>query len=132
MSYQGFILSSTQLTRNNATRLVFQGRLSDGRRFHWTVTQPRIVFFINRDQDLPSPGTFRKQVELRNLRGEAVDALYFRKTVELNQVRTALESRKILTCEADINPVARFLMEHYVQGGVAFESEPVNEKNNMV
>ena len=52
MDYQGFILSNSQIIRNNVTQLVFQGRLSDGKRFHWTVTRPGLVFFINRDQDI--------------------------------------------------------------------------------
>ena len=132
MSYQGFILSNTQIIRDNATQLVFQGRLSDGQRFHWTVTQPRIVFFINRDETWTSPGAIRKKVELCNLRGEPVDALYFRNTLELTQARNECESRNILTCEADINPVSRSLMEHFIKGGVRFETEPSKVEINVL
>jgi len=132
MSYQGFIVSSTQVIRDNASRLIFQGRLSDGRRFHWIVTRPGIVFFINRDEDWTSPGASRKNVELSNLRGELVDALYFRNTPELNRARNASESRKIFTYEADVNLVARFLMERFIHGSVAFENEPDNVKNNIL
>ena len=132
MSYQGFILSNSHFTRNRATRLIFQGRLSDGRRFHWTVNHPRIVFFINRAEDWTPSGGLRKEVELRNLRGEPVDVLYFRNTMELNRARSACEFRGIVTYEADINPVARFLMEHFIHGGVHFESEPINEKDNIL
>jgi DNA polymerase-2 len=132
MSYQGFILSNTQFTRNRATRLIFQGRLSDGRRFHWTVNHPRIVFFINRAEYWTPSGGLRKEVELRNLRGEPVDVLYFRNTMEFNRARSACEFHSIVTYEADINPVARFLMEHFIHGGVHFESEPTNEKDNML
>jgi DNA polymerase-2 len=106
--------------------------LSDGRRFHWTVNQPRIVFFINRDEEWTPPGSVRKKVELSNLRGEPVDALYFRNTVEFSRARNACEAHNIITCESDINPVARFLVEHFIQGGVNFESEPINEKNNIL
>jgi hypothetical protein len=77
MSNQGFILSSSQIIRQNVTQLIFQGRLSDGKRFHWTVTRPGLVFFIDRDQDWLPPGAFRKNVELKSLRGKPVDALYF-------------------------------------------------------
>lgn len=132
MSYQGFILSSTQVIRDNASRLIFQGSLSDGRRFHWIVTRPGIVFFISRDEDWTPPGASRKNVELRNLRGELVDALYFRNTPELNRARSACESRNIFTYEADVNLVARFLMERFIHGCVAFENEPDNVKNNIL
>ncbi|MGD8212882.1 MAG: hypothetical protein PVF32_23655, partial [Desulfobacterales bacterium] len=97
MSYQGFILSNSQIIHNNATQLVFQGRLSDGRRFHWTVTRPGLVFFIDRDKTWSPPGAFRKKVELRNLRGKPSDALYFQTTSELTRARKACESRDIPT-----------------------------------
>ncbi len=87
MDYQGFILSNGQIIRKNATQLVFQGRLSDGKRFHWTVTRPGLVFFMDRDKDWAPPGAFRKNVELRSLRGKPVDALYFQTTSELNRAR---------------------------------------------
>jgi len=132
MDYQGFILSNSQIIRNNVTQLVFQGRLSDGKRFHWTVTCPGLVFFIDRDKDWALPGMFRKSVELRSLRGNPVDALYFQTTLELTRARRACESRNIATYEADINLVARFLMERFIKGGVSFESKPVNEENDTL
>ena len=132
MSNQGFILSSSQNIRNNVTQLIFQGRLSDGKRFHWTVTRPGLVFFISRDKDWAPPGMFRKSVELRSLRGQPVDALYFQTTSELTRARRACESRNIPTYEADINLAARFLMERFIKGGVSFESKPVNVENDTV
>jgi DNA polymerase-2 len=132
MGYQGIILSNSQVIRKNATQLIFQGRLSDGMRFHWTVTRPGLVFFIDRDKNWASPGTFRKSVELRSLRGNPVDALYFQTTSELTRARRACESRNIPTYEADVNLVARFLMERFIKGGVSFESKPVNVENNTL
>jgi hypothetical protein len=64
MSYQGYILSNSQVIRKYATHLVFQGRLSDRKRFHWTVTRPGLVFFMDRDNAWGPPGAFRKSVEL--------------------------------------------------------------------
>jgi len=132
MSFIGFILSNSQVIRDNATQLVFQGRLSDGKRFHWTVTNPGIVFFINRDQTRTPPQSFRKKVELRSLRGNPVDALYFRNTPDLTRARNACESRNLPSYEADVNLVARFLMERFIKGGVSFESEPVRVENNIL
>jgi DNA polymerase-2 len=132
MDYQGFILSNSQIIRDNVTQLIFQGRLSDGRRFHWTVNRPGLVFFIDRDQDWLPPGAFRKRVELRSLRGKPVDALYYRTSAGLARARRACESRNIPTYEADVKLVARFLMERFIKGGVCFESEPVNVENNTL
>ncbi len=132
MSYQGFILSNSQISRNNTTQLVFQGRLSDGKRFHWSVTRPGLVFFIDRDMDWVPPGAFRKSVELRNLRGKSVDALYFQTTAELTRARRAFESRNFPTYEADVTLAARYLMERFIKGGVSFETKPVQVENDTL
>jgi len=132
MDYQGFTLSSTQVTRNGSTVLIFQGRLSDGRRFHWTVTHPQIVFFIDRKDKWTPPTAVRKNVKLKSLRGEPVDALYFRRTGDLIDARNACESHGIPPCEADINLVSRFLMERFIRGGVSFESDPVRAENHTL
>ena len=127
---QGFILSNSQIIRDKVTQLMFQGRLSDGRRFHWTVTRPGLVFFIDRDKNLVPPGAFRKSLDLRNLRGKPVDALYFHTTSELIRARQACGSHSIPTYEADVNLVSRFLMERFIKGGVFFKSQPVKIENN--
>ena len=132
MSYQGFILSNGQTLRNNVTRLIFQGRLSDGKRFHWTVTRPGLVFFIERSQSWSPPGAFRKNVELKSLHGKPVDALYFKTVSNLNSARKDCQARDIATYEADINLAARFLMERFIKGGVTFESQPVKIENDIV
>jgi len=132
MDYQGFILSNSQIIRKTVTQLIFQGRLSDAKRFLWTVTRPGLVFFVDRDKNRTPPGAFRKRVELRSLRGQPVDALYFQTTSELTRARRACESRKIPTYEADVNLAARFLMERFIKGGVSFESKPVNVENDTL
>lgn len=129
---QGFIISSNQININGQTRLVFQGRLSDGKRFHWTVTHPGIVYFINREESWAPAGAERKNVKLSNLRGKPVDALYFKNTLELNRARKECEARNVATYEADMNLVSRFLMERFIKGAVAFESDPVEIKDNML
>ena len=132
MAYDGFILSSKQAQIHNSTQLIFQGRLSDGRRFHWTVTRPRILFFIDHNQKWTPPGAVRKSLNLKSLRGDFVDALYFGQSSDFFRVRKACEDRHILTYEADVNLAARFLMEHFIQGGVRFESEPIHTKSGCL
>ncbi len=130
--YEGFILSSDQITLKDQTRLVFQGRLKDGRRFHWTVIQTGIVFFIRHDESWTPHGAVRKAVELRSMYGEPVDALYFRNTLDLNRARMDCDARNIPTFEADVNLVARFLMERFIKGGVSFKSDPIRSENNTL
>jgi len=130
MDYQGIILSNRQVTHNNTTQLIFQGRLSDGMRFHWTVSRPGLVFFVDRNTDWTPPAAFRKSVDLKSLRGHPVDALYFQTTSESTRARRACDSRDIPTYEADINLTARFLMERFIKGGVSFESEPARVEKN--
>jgi DNA polymerase-2 len=132
MSYQGYILSTSQVVRRNATHLIFQGRLSDRKRFHWTVTRPGLVFFMDRDNSWAPPGAFRKNLELRSLRGKPVDGLYFQTTSDLTRACSACESRNIPTYEADVSLVARFLMERFIKGGVSFESKPLKEESNTL
>jgi len=130
--YEGFIISSNQLRRGDSTQLVFQGRLADSRRFHWTVTNPGIVFFVNHDETWTPSGAVRKDVKLQNLRGMPVDAVYFNSTLEMNRARKECDARNIATYEADVNLVARFLMERFIRGGVVFKSEPLQEKDDTL
>ncbi|MDQ3002309.1 MAG: hypothetical protein M3Y08_13745 [Fibrobacterota bacterium] len=47
---EGFILSSSiRNAGRNSTQVVFQGRMSDGRRFRWTVSRPRLLRFYGTD-----------------------------------------------------------------------------------
>jgi DNA polymerase-2 len=130
--YDGFILSSTQVHIQNKSRLIFQGRLSDGRRFHWTVTHPPIVFFIDHHQKWMPSGALRKSLELCSLSGDPVDGLYFSQTMELFRARKACAGRSVTTYEADVNLPARFLMEHFIKGGVRFESKPSHTQNGCL
>lgn len=67
-------------------------------------------------------------MKLKSLSGDIVDALYFDQSSDLFRARKACEDRQILTYEADVNLAARFLMEHFIQGSVQFQSEPINTK----
>ena len=94
MSYQGFILSSRQLTRDNSTYLEFQGRLSDNRRFHWTVTRPRIVFFIAHEEKWTPPNAYRRQLDLYGMRGEKIDALYYHTYQDMINARENVKQKR--------------------------------------
>ncbi len=131
-TYEGFLLSQQQSTREGRTRLEFQGRLADGRRFHWTVDRPRIVFFVPRADTGDFPGGTRRAVELRDLRGTPVDAVYFPSASDHKSARERAEAVGRVLYEADISVAARLLMEHFIQGGVRFLNEPAREQNGIL
>lgn len=130
---EGFILSSSirDLGRDS-TQLVFQGRLSDGKRFRWSVTRPRLCFFMERGTPDPAGCRERRPVELKTLRGVPVDALYFRSSLDLARARREAEGLGARAYESDISAPARHLMERNVRGGVRFLEPPVAEKDGLL
>ncbi len=133
----GFILSSSirdsgRDSSYKSTLLVFQGRLSDGKRFRWTVTRPRLCFFVERDAADPGGVMQRRPLELKTLRGRPVDALYFQSSFDLARARRQAESLGLQTYESDVSAPARHLMERGIQGGVRFLDPPVSEQDGLV
>jgi len=82
------------------------------------------VFFIDHSQEWAHPGALRKPLELCSLAGDPVDGLYFNQTTDLFRARKAFAERSLPAHESDVNLPARFLMEHFIKGGVRFESGP--------
>ncbi|MBW8889991.1 MAG: DNA polymerase II [Fibrobacteres bacterium] len=130
---EGFILSASFLDQGReSTRLGFQGRLRDGRRFRWIVAHPRLCFFVERDAlDLGIPCQ-RRPLELKTLRGSPVDALYFASTGDLARARRQAEAMGVAAYEADVSATARHLMERGVRGGVRFLDPPVSEQSGLL
>lgn len=60
--------------------------------------------------------TSARNVELRALDGEAVQAVYFRSQRRLEQARDRLRLDEIECLEADVLPTERFLMERFIRG----------------
>ena len=129
MPYDGFILSTETRTDGGRTSVTMEGRLSDGRRFVWTVAHPRPVFFLPRNQRETPSAAERKEVALRDLRGQPVDALYFASDFARDRARKDFESRLVRVMEADVGTAARYLMERFVRGSVRFLEEPGSATN---
>ena len=77
--------------------------------------------FVRRGSAAAAPR--RAAVELRDLRGEPVDALYYKTQRALLEARGSLRERGVAPFEADINPVERYLMERFVTGGLRVTGE---------
>jgi DNA polymerase-2 len=130
---EGFILSASLLDQGrSSTGLVFQGRLADGRRFRWRVEHPRLCFFVERGaEDLGVPCQ-RRPLELKTLRGDPVDALYFASTSDLARARRQAEAAGAAAYESDVSATARHLMERGVKGGVRFLDPPSAETGSLL
>jgi len=130
VSPEGFLLSGHYRQQHNAALLVFFGRLRDGRRFEWTITRPRLVFWIpsaQRDRAASELGRAAvRELPLTTMRGESVITLYFRTLDELRGAADRLSQRGIPTLESDVSPVSRHLAEHGIRGSVRFLDDPVD------
>jgi DNA polymerase II len=132
---EGFILSASiqDLGRaSGSTALVFQGRLADGRRFRWRVAHPKLCFFVERGAGDPGVPCQRRPLELKTLRGDPVDALYFPSTADLARARRQAEAMGTAVYEADVSATARHLMERGVKGGVRFLDPPAGESGGLL
>ncbi len=130
---EGFILSSAFRDQGrDGTHLVFQGRLSDGNRFRWTVAHPRLCFFVDRSAPDLDVAAQRRPLEMRNLRGQPVDALYFGSTGDLARGRRQAEAQGVTGYETDVSATARHLMERGVKGGVRFLEDPVASAQGLL
>ena len=94
------------------------------------------VCFVERDamsgNDAPADMPCRRRtLELATLEGAPVDALYFRRQRDLVAARDLLRSRGIATCESDLKPTDRFLMERFVTAGFAARGEVVRRSGYL-
>lgn len=67
-----------------------------------------------------------KPTELKDFSGCQVDAYYFNHQRDLRSARDILIQQKLDPLEADIKPSDRFLMERFIRGSLAFESESLS------
>ena len=85
------------------------------------------VCFIERNVSATLPASARRQpLELSLLHGGAVDALYFRRHRDLQQLRQT----DTPLCESDIKPVDRFLMERFIHASMEVRGD-ISGKNNI-
>lgn len=92
--------------------------------------QQQSVFFIERTTPLPNVITAavqRRALELKTLKGQPVDALYFPSVRLQQETHAILRQQGHLTYEADIKYVDRFLMERFVTAAMSIQGEPIHK-----
>lgn len=119
----GFMLTRSWRDTHNGLEYIFWVHSTDGP-IRIRVTGAEAVCFVERDAsssaDLPAPDR-RREVELCNLNGAAVDACYFRRQNDLIRFRDAARTAGIVVHESDIKPADRYLMERFITGGCVIE-----------
>lgn len=73
-----------------------------------------------------------REVPLRTLDDEAVQAVYFRSQRDLERAREVLLDQGVECLEADIQPAERFLMERFIRGSFQATGEPVRRGGRLV
>ena len=115
----GFLLTRQWRDRGQGLELVFWIAAKAGP-VRAVVNDQEAVCFIRRDAD---PGCWnegvafeRRQLALRNLEGQEVDGLYFKRQRDLRDAQRRFRSQGIKLFESDIKPSDRYLMERFITG----------------
>ncbi|TNF25407.1 MAG: DNA polymerase II [Deltaproteobacteria bacterium] len=134
---KGFILTSDSYDQGipagvNRHVTVFHGKGERGP-FELRFTNNLPLFFVDRAADFQlAPGIERKQVDLKNFQGNAVDCLYFQTYDQLLKTRDDLASKGVRTFESDVRTPERFLMERFINGAVEVQGESTIENGKLV
>lgn len=129
---RGFILTSDSFDQGNRHLTVFYGKGEQGP-FELRFTNNQPLFFVERSGQFSLPsGVERKQVDLKNFQGNAVDCLYFQTYDQLIKTREDLNAKGVRTFEADVRPPERFLMERFINGSVEIQGQAENENGKLV
>lgn len=85
---------------------------------HVIVSGEQAVCFVERSSAAVEGPVQRKQVQLKNLYQEPVDALYFNKQYDL---KTFKKNADFPIYESDIKPTDRYLMERFINGSISVD-----------
>jgi DNA polymerase-2 len=115
-SATAFLLTREWRDAESGVEVVLWGRASEcpvRARF----TGQEAVMFVPRNASARAPR--RVPRPLATLRGEPVDALYFRSQRALLDERDSIRARGGVAFESDVKPTDRFLMERFITGAIA-------------
>jgi DNA polymerase-2 len=119
----GFILTQDWEDRHGSFFLTYMGRGQRGPFELRFTTQPH--FYIRRDSTLPEPMRVaeRRLSRLTEFDRHPIDVLFFNSLADHRHARRRLRDQGIRTYESDIQPGARFLMDHFVHGSLEFTGQ---------
>ncbi len=120
----GFLLTRQWRDKSGALELVYWFASEQGP-VRVAITGQEAVCFVHRDapQELGVRAR-RRPLELTDLAGNPVDALYFKRQRELQNARYKLRGDGVTLFESDLKPSDRYLMERFITGACAISGEP--------
>ena len=94
------------------------------------VENEQAICFTKHSTELAlSNNVTRKSLPLKNLDGEAVDALYFRQQRDLTSLREQLAYDKSQLYESEVKPTERYLMERFITASMTVRGELIEYDN---
>ena len=124
----GFLLTRQWRDRGAGLELVFWIATKAGP-VRAVVTDQEAVCFVRRDVDLGSwaggRSFERRPLKLRNLEGQEVDGLYFKRQRDLRETQRRFQAVGIKLFESDVKPSDRYLMERFITGACCVQGMPV-------
>ena len=121
-STDAFLLTRQWRDSADGIELVFWAWSAQGP-LRLVITGQEAVCFVRRGaasaRDVPVAR--RREVALRTMEGEPVDALYFGQQRDLARMRERARDTGSPLYESDLKPADRFLMERFIHGGIRVE-----------
>ncbi len=129
-----FLLTHSYRDTGRGFEIALFATNSHGQPAKCIITSFRPLFFVPRDtpESLTRIAAERKPLRLRSMNGAPVDCLYFQRFDHCKRCAQELRAEGVRTCEADIHPVERYLMERMVCGGFTAEGESRLENGLLV
>ena len=127
----GFLLTRSWRDTPTGSSLVFWASTEQGPA-QIIIENQKSVCFIRRDNKIKLANNIeRKQVKLKNLQHDDVDALYFNQQRTLNQLREHLSYDKTQLFESEIKPTERYLMERFITASLEVTGEPIQRNGYL-
>lgn len=121
---KGFIVTRSKKVISGKTTYIYSGRGENGP-FEILINNKPPLFFIDQNTVLP-PNIhylYRKNVHLKSLKSQEVDALYFNSHNDLYNTKKVLKNLNLKCYESDVSPEERYLMERFIYGSIFIEGE---------
>jgi DNA polymerase-2 len=130
MTEAGFILTAESFDNGRKCEIRVYGTGPEGP-FQLIFTPHKPLFFIDHScMDKYTSNMERRELDLKNFKGDPVDALYFNSINSYFNGKRRLQEMNIRLYESDIRAEDRFLMERFIHGSLAFEGVP-QKKNRL-
>ena len=97
------------------------------------ITNVKPVLFVEHNSNLEDLNVryLRKESDMKTIKGNNVDVLYFNTEKDLREADDTLQTKGVFTYESDIDPVKRYLMERFINAQINITGDFV-KKDRLV